>query len=270
MYDKEIKDLIYAYGGNKETMDDIIVALEEDIKVYLMNLLKVIHSKSPKMTCNAVLEALEGSVELYGAKRCLMLELAKKKYSKALKAEDADVDLDLVVSDDESDSDDKFEFDVFNMDDGSEAYKQYYKNLVYDLQQADILTLNMDSEEYLEYSNCAKSTFVFSKPTKFSEWLSINYKANRDALTILGWIAGYRLRRSVQKALDNRLEKENQSPLFGKPRYMLRDYSLQMEDFYPDATDSFFLKIDSQYRNQRKHSRILEKRVETLGHSIIR
>lgn len=256
MYEKEIKDLVYAFGGNKETDDEILEKLETEVFTYMKSLVESLEKVSNKITCQTILDTLEGKAEKYCAKRCLMLELARKKLDKALEAEAGD-DLEAMgvdgteenpdCEDSDSESDlHNFDMDVFNMDDGTEAYRQYYQLMVRDLKDADELTLRMDTEEYMEFSNCAKTTFVFRKPSKFREWLNIKNKPKREALAILGWLASYRLRRLVQASLDRRENLEIKNPLFGAPRYLLRECDLKMEDYFPRAKDA--KSIDDYFR----------------------
>eukprot|EP00158_Paraphelidium_tribonemae_P003739 Partr_v1_DN26342_c0_g1_i2_m43123 putative Suppressor of Ty 3 homolog (S. cerevisiae) len=81
------------------------------------------------------------------------------------------------------------------------------------LMRADQITAAMNKQEYMEYAECRQASFTYKKPSRFRDWLRIDYytgmKPNNDMLDILGFLCYEMVRTLTEQSLVVKLEMES-------------------------------------------------------------
>lgn len=262
-YTQEISDIIFAVTACKNIDDKIPLYIQSIVKNYILDIKSKAETfrnkkskkdavKDKSITADDVFEVLKQTPEYYGVRRCLILKSEKEKVADISSEKPPDIlELDTVQDDTEFIAEDLDLFsyiqtELAKLNDESEEYKIFNIQRLGDLEKASVITEAMDIDDYLEYNKCTRTAFVLEKPSKFTTWLNWKTKPNRKVLTILGWLAGNKVRRMVCEALKKRKNRVG----------TLQGPFIQTWEIYEKFTPFVF----SDFTNQQ----------ETLGNLLIR
>ena len=197
MYEQKVKDSIYTVTGRKDTDDTIVKHVEQDLHSYLSNIKTETETrfaarkrdsqgKGRVFMLDDLFSTLQGTPEHYGVKRCLIV----KKLARA------------VSSDDKPGSADSYQEQLDKLNDASESFRIFEQHRIHDLEYADCLTRGMSRDEYTHYSTAKRKASFTNGGKQFCQWLNWNPQPNPTIVTLMGWLATYRVKRIVYDALS--------------------------------------------------------------------
>lgn len=273
----KISDILYVITGQRNHDPNVSVFLETAVKEHLQSIVAACDAekkKRPKAKAineDDLFNALRGSPEYYGARRCLVLKQLGRKWSN-LEGDDSIIDeVDEEEQDDgdneDSDPTDTLESDPLSIltslyDDTPES-QEFQRILRQILERADSLTKSMDAGEYLEYSKFAKTKFIDKKPL-FCQWLaSFKRKPNPKLYTLYGWLATFFIRKHTMEALQKRFHSTAGLFMYDTIHYD-KNHPLNITDFQKDCISNttppqsdlqFILQYDCKYiQRKTRHS----------------
>lgn len=209
MYEAKVAESVYAVTGQNDTDQDVLQFLATTIRSYLLTLKKDVEEqfrirqvnrkgcRSKQVRVEDIYLALEGTPEMYGVKRCVILKSLAKSADETQKPEVGD------EAESPDDTLDSYQSQLRALDDGSDAYRTFEASRLQDLVDADELTQRMTLEEYLAYSKRGKTAFV-DRPKAFCEWLDWTPRPSRIILTAFGWLATYRIKQLINRAIKRK------------------------------------------------------------------
>ena len=218
MYDQKIQETIYGVTGRNDTSADVVTCVERNVHAYLSGIKQALEAqhahrllrkerRNKALSIDDLYAALAGTPELYGVKRCILLkELAKSTENETLPCGDGEASIDSLQT------------QITQLDDGSDTFRTFNDIRQQDMIHADLLTRDMSSEEYLEYSRKGRTRFI-GRTKQFCEWLGWEPQPNAQILTAFAWLGPYRVKRLVHAALLHRAT--------GTGELKLKDFSTQ-------------------------------------------
>jgi hypothetical protein len=248
VYRQKIANVIYSLSGIKRELDSVdndivVLLLETKIKAYIKGIFDNIKSrkqleqtakikrkrkghvpeniKTTVVRITDIYEELQGTVEYYGVKRCIIL----KKISTTLeKNETVDDDEEEVEDEDEETMIgkpdvavvpvDRLQQELTKLNDGSRCFFRFEKARLSHMHIVDQLTSHMSLDEYLEYTRFATSKFI-DKITNFDRWMGWKMKLSKNIYIAIGWLCVNKIRTLLYSALARR-RKYVQGPFYSQ------------------------------------------------------
>ncbi len=197
MYKQKVRDSIYTVTGQKDIEDPVVTCMERKVRSYLSSIKteterrfaqrkKDNPGKTRLYMLDDLFEALQDTPEHYGVKRCIIV----KKLARAVSCED------------KPGSTDSYQKQLEKLNDGSESFRLFEQHRIHDLEHADNLTRAMSGEDYKLYSGKKRKASFTTGAKQFCEWLDWNPQPNPTIITVMGWLATYRIKRIVYCALQ--------------------------------------------------------------------
>jgi hypothetical protein len=308
-YRNRILNAVHVYTGCSTVGEGVLEILEKRLKSYLIKIhtasvkekdLRRTNAKGKvnKVTPTDMFNALKGTLEYYGAKRCMLIKLMSKKLN-----EKADKDLPAVVetnekkrkgkkcedpdagnasgkkrkgkdgkgiAEEQEDSKGEREDDLSSLqielaklNDKTLESIEFKTELDLHMKRTDALTRIMTKEEYLDYSRVVKQQFIKKKKI-FCAWMGWSADVtivHDEIFTIFGWLAGFKIRNMLQKALKRRNDLVVRSLFSNSPIQYDRIVKLEKKfvvnrseyDKIEKEEDSRFVKdIEESYRKREQ------------------